>query len=80
MTLLPAKRLGLKDRGFIAVGYCADIVIFDPKTIKDKSTFEKPHQYPEGILYVIVNGTVTVDEGLFTANRAGKVIYGPSKK
>lgn len=80
MTGLPAQRLGLKDRGAIAQDYYADIVIFDPATVKDKSTFEEPHQYPEGILYVIVNGTVTVDNGKFSSNRAGKVLYGPAKK
>ncbi|MGB4838505.1 MAG: D-aminoacylase [Saprospiraceae bacterium] len=80
MTLLPALRLGLKNRGFISAGNFADLVIFDPKTVKDKSTYEAPHQYPEGILYVIVNGTITVDNGTFTENRAGKVIYGPAKK
>ena len=49
MSGLPALRLGLKDRGTIATGNYADIVIFDPATVKDKSTFEEPHQYPEGI-------------------------------
>ncbi|MFZ1749738.1 MAG: D-aminoacylase [Saprospiraceae bacterium] len=80
MTLLPAKRMGITDRGLIKEGNYADIVIFDPKTIKDKSTFEKPHQYPEGIQYVIVNGVITVDNGVFTENRAGKVLYGPAKE
>ncbi len=80
MTLLPAKRMGLKDRGLVTKRYYADIVIFDPATIKDKSTFEKPHQYPESIRYVIVNGMITVNEGNFTSNRAGKVLYGPAKK
>ena len=80
MTLLPAKRLGLKDRGKISKGNYADIVIFDPTTIKDKSTFEKPHQYPEGIFYVIVNGVITVNDGIFTEMRAGKVLYGPAKE
>jgi dihydroorotase/N-acyl-D-amino-acid deacylase len=80
MTQLPALRMGLKDRGAIVKDYYADIVIFNPATVKDKSTFEKPHQYPEGILYVIVNGVITVDNGIFTSNRAGKVLYGPAKK
>lgn len=80
MTGLPAMRMGLKDRGIIAKNYYADIVIFNPATVKDKSTFEKPHQYPQGILYVIVNGVVTVDNEKFTSNRGGKVLYGPAKK
>ena len=80
MTSLPAQRMGLKDRGVIAENYFADIVIFNPATVKDKSTFENPHQYPEGIQYVIVNGTITVDDGVFTPNRGGRVLYGPAKK
>ncbi len=80
MTQLPAMRMGLKDRGVITKNNYADMVIFDPATIKDKATFDDPHQYPEGILYVIVNGLVTVDNGKFTSNRAGKVFYGPAKK
>lgn len=80
MTYLPAKRMGLKDRGTITTGNFADIVIFDPTTIKDKSTYDQPHQYPDGIKYVIVNGCITVDDGIFTENRAGRVLYGPAKK
>ncbi len=80
MTRLPALRMGLKDRGSITKNCYADIVIFNPATVKDKSTFEEPHQYPDGILYVIVNGVVTVDNGKFTSNRGGKVLYGPAKK
>src|SRR5690606_31007822 len=56
MTSLPAKRIGLADRGSIEVGKKADIVIFDPTSIIDKATFSHPHQYPEGIQYVLVNG------------------------
>ncbi len=80
MTQLPAMRMGLKDRGVIAKNNYADIVIFNTDTVKDKSTFEEPHQYPEGILFVIVNGVITIDQGIFTTNRAGKVLYGPAKK
>ena len=74
MTGMPALRLGLKDRGFIKEGYYADIVIFDPKTIKDEATFEKPHQYPTGIPYVIINGTMAVDNGTFTGTAKGMVL------
>ena len=80
MTELPALRMGLKERGVLVKNNFADIVIFDPTTVKDKSTFDEPHQYPEGIQYVIVNGVVTVDDGKFTSNRGGKVLYGPAKK
>ncbi|MEQ9442498.1 MAG: D-aminoacylase [Cyclobacteriaceae bacterium] len=74
MTQMPADRLGLQDRGRIQEGTFADLTIFDPATIVDKATFEEPHQYPEGIFYVIVNGQFAVEEGSFTKTRAGKVL------
>lgn len=78
MTQMPADRMGLKDRGRIQENAFADLVIFDPATIKDQATFEKPHQYPAGMLYVMVNGQLAVDEGAFTRQRAGKVLRGPA--
>ncbi|MDH5397955.1 MAG: D-aminoacylase [Cyclobacteriaceae bacterium] len=78
MTGLSAQRLGLSNRGIIKENVKADIVVFDPKTIKDKSTFENPHQYPEGIHYVIINGTFAVDEGNFTKKGKGEVLRGPA--
>jgi N-acyl-D-aspartate/D-glutamate deacylase len=63
MTLLPAKRFGLKNRGMIKKGWAADLTIFDPQTIAARSTFEHPDQYPEGIKYVIVNGKLAVKGG-----------------
>jgi dihydroorotase/N-acyl-D-amino-acid deacylase len=77
MTQMPAQRLGLKDRGRIAEGLAADIVVFDPKTVRDMATYTEPHQYPVGIPFVIVNGAVTVDGGKFTTTRAGKVLRRP---
>ena len=74
MTSLPANRLGLDDRGRIAEGAHADIVVFDPATVVDAATFEAPHQYPIGIPWVIVNGRITVERGAFTATRAGRVL------
>jgi N-acyl-D-amino-acid deacylase len=74
MTLMPARRLGLADRGRIAEGAQADVVIFEPAKVRDTATFEQPHQYPEGIPFVIVNGVVTVDGGKFTAARGGRVL------
>jgi N-acyl-D-amino-acid deacylase len=56
MTTLPAQRLGLSDRGLVRVGMKADVAVFDPARVRDTATFEKPHQYAEGVLYVIVNG------------------------
>jgi len=74
MTGLPAKNIGFKDRGFLREGMKADIVIFDPKTIIDKGTFEKPHQYPEGINYVLVNGQLAIDNKEFKNIKGGKVL------
>ena len=63
MTSLPAGRLGLTDRGVLAEGAWADIVVFDPDTIRDRATFDAPHQYSEGIAWVLVNGQIAVDHG-----------------
>jgi N-acyl-D-aspartate/D-glutamate deacylase len=80
MTSLPASILNLSDRGKIAVGQWADVVIFDPATVADKATFENPFQYPVGIDTVIVNGTVVLDEGKHTGARPGKVLKRPNAK
>lgn len=74
MTQMPARRLGLADRGVIAAGKLADIVVFDPATVADRATYTDPHHYPAGILHVIVNGAVTVEDGQLTAARAGRVL------
>ncbi len=73
-TSLPAQILGLRDRGMIREGFCADIVVFDPETIKDTASFFQPHQYAEGIFYVLVNGVFVVDDGKLTWERPGKVL------
>ena len=77
MTWLPASRLGLKDRGVLREGAWADIVVFDPDTIADKATFEDPAQYPAGIDYVLVNGTLTIDHGEHTGQYPGRFIPRP---
>lgn len=74
MTGLPAQVFGIRERGRLKEGYFADVVIFDPATIADKATFEKPHQYPVGIDFVIVNGKMVLDKGIFKDLRAGKVL------
>lgn len=74
MTGLPAARLGLSDRGRVAEGAAADLVVFDPEAVRDRATFEAPHRYPEGIDYVIVNGRLAVDAGRFLDLRAGRVL------
>jgi N-acyl-D-amino-acid deacylase len=76
---LPAQKFQLKDRGLLREGYAADIVIFDAGEVKDVSTFEKPHAYSKGFHYVIVNGTVTVDNEIHNGTRAGQALYGPGK-
>lgn len=74
MTSLPADRLGLPERGRIAPGAFADLVVFDPETVEDRATFQDPHQYPAGIPWVVVNGVVTVDDGTFVDVRPGRVL------
>jgi N-acyl-D-aspartate/D-glutamate deacylase len=63
MTVMPAERLGLGSKGRIAVGADADLAVFDPDRVADRATFEEPAQYSEGILYVMVHGTLVVDRG-----------------
>lgn len=74
MTSLPARRLGFSDRGLIAGGHIADLVIFDPETIGDRATFERPHEYCQGVEYVIVAGQVVVERGEDTGAKAGRVL------
>jgi N-acyl-D-amino-acid deacylase len=74
MTGLPAQKVGLDKRGLIKEGYFADITIFDPEKIIDRSTFTEPHQYSEGIEYVIVNGKITVSNGNHTGATNGRVL------
>jgi len=74
MTALPAEKLGITERGVIAAGKAADIVIFDYQTIRDTATFLQPHQFPEGIPFVIVNGAVVIDNGVNTGALPGSVI------
>lgn len=73
-TSLPARIMGLKDRGLVSEGYVADLVIFDPARIRDTATFFEPHRYPEGIDYVFVNGRAAVDSGELTWVHAGRVL------
>jgi N-acyl-D-aspartate/D-glutamate deacylase len=79
MTSLPAQTLRLKDRGLLKEGYWADVVVFDPNTVSDPATYENPQQYAKGVPFVLVNGTLVIDNGNHTGARSGKVIYGPGK-
>ena len=74
MTGMSAARLGLPKFGCLQVGCFANVAIFDAAKIRDVGTFEDPHHYPEGIPYVIVNGTPVVDGGKFTTARPGRVL------
>lgn len=74
MTALPAGHFRLEGRGVVAVGKKADIVVFDPKTVKDTSTYENPHQLAVGIEHVIVNGVLTMSDGCLTGDRGGRFV------
>jgi N-acyl-D-amino-acid deacylase len=76
-SALPAQRMRLTDRGVLKAGMCADIVIFDPATIHDLATFEKPNQLSQGMEYVLVNGVPVIDRGKMTGALPGKVLRGP---
>jgi len=77
MTSLPAQRMRLWDRGVVRPGAAADLVVFDPATIRDRATFAQPRQYAEGVRYVAVNGQLVVDDGRISAARPGKALRGP---
>ena len=80
MTGMPAKRIGLRDRGLLREGMFADITVLDPRLVIDRATFEVPNQYPDGIKYVIVNGQISVDDGKRTSVLAGRPLHGPGYK
>ncbi len=74
---LPATNLSLRDRGFLRKGYFADVLVFDPDTVQDHATFEKPHQYSTGMEKVFVNGELVFDDGVHTGALPGQVVRGP---
>src|SRR5215471_9646868 len=76
-TALPAQRMRLTDRGVLKTGMWADIVIFDPATVRDRATFDNPNQLSEGMEYVLVNGVPVIDGGEMTGKLPGKVLRGP---
>jgi N-acyl-D-amino-acid deacylase len=78
MTSLPAQRFRLVDRGLIRPGMWADVVVFDEKTIGDRATFIKPHAFPSGFRYVLVNGTVVIEDEKHTGARPGRILLGPA--
>ncbi|HMP86995.1 MAG TPA: amidohydrolase family protein, partial [Lacibacter sp.] len=77
MTSLPAQKFQLKDRGLLREGMAADIVVFDPATVQDLSTFDQPHQYSTGFSFVLVNGKLTLENGKHNGVRGGVTLKGP---
>ncbi|MCH6559874.1 D-aminoacylase, partial [candidate division KSB1 bacterium] len=80
LTSFSAENLGLKRRGSLKPGHLADIVVFDPESIQDHATFEKPHQYSTGVHHVFVNGTQVLKDGEHTGAKPGRVVRGPGWK
>ncbi|OPY87723.1 MAG: D-aminoacylase [Smithella sp. PtaU1.Bin162] len=76
MTLLPAEKLGIAGRGKLESGAFADIVVMDLNTLKDKSTYENPAQYAEGVVHLMVNGVLTIEDRKLTGQRAGRPLKG----
>lgn len=77
LTAFPASNLGLADRGRLAAGYYADVVVFDPDTITDHATYDEPHQYATGVRDVFVNGVQVLENGEHTGALPGRVVRGP---
>jgi len=77
LTALSAEKLRIENRGKLAPGYFADIVIFDPATIQDHATFAEPHQYATGMQHVFVNGVQVLKNGEHTGARPGRFVRGP---
>ena len=80
MTGAAAAQIGVRDRGLLRERYFADLVVFNPATVKDTATYEQPHQYPVGIEHVIVNGVPVVDPKGLTGARPGRPLYGPARQ
>ncbi len=80
LSAFPAQNLKLRNRGQLKPGYFADVVVFDPATITDHATFEKPHQYSTGMRHVFVNGTQVLKDGEHTGATPGRVVRGPGWK
>ncbi|HXE58630.1 MAG TPA: D-aminoacylase [Gemmatimonadales bacterium] len=77
LTSLPADNLRLRRRGRLRVGHYADVVVFDPATIRDHATFDRPHQYATGVRHVLVNGVPVLRDGEHTGATPGRVVRGP---
>ena len=76
-TSLAAETFGFRERGLVREGYFADLIVFDERSVTDKSTYEQPQLLAEGMRWVLVNGTLAVDEGRLTDALGGRVLRGP---
>jgi N-acyl-D-amino-acid deacylase len=79
LTGLPAANLGLDRRGLLKPGYFADVAVFDPRTVADRATYDKPHQYAVGVRHVFVNGVRVLKDGEHTGAKPGRAVWGPGK-
>jgi N-acyl-D-amino-acid deacylase len=77
LSALPAENLKLRRRGYLRPGYYADAVVFNPDSIADRATYERPHQYATGVVHVLVNGVPVVRGGVHTGAKPGRVVRGP---
>jgi len=76
MSGLPARKLGLGDRGVLRAGAVADVVVFDPDAVRDRADFDNPHQYPDGIPHVVVSGVHTIRDGEQSGQMGGRAVRG----
>jgi len=77
MTSASARRIGMLDRGMVWPGFMADLVVFDPDTLRDTATYENPRSYPEGVHFVVANGTLVIDTGQPTGAKPGRALREP---
>ena len=80
LTTLPATNLGIKERGALKPVYYADVVVFDPAKVADRSTFEDPHQYSVGVRDVFVNGVAVLRNGEHSGATPGRAVRGPGRR
>jgi N-acyl-D-amino-acid deacylase len=74
MTSMPAARLGLRDRGVLRDGYVADVVVFDPATVRSNATYDEPRRFPDGIEHVLINGKLVVEDGRHSGALPGRAL------